>query len=677
MRQTGLVVAVVLLSVSCSSGNGGPKEHDGSEVGDVDFDGDHLATEVLEPADLGSETFDDSGGSELQPNCESVLFAVDSVVIDGEGEEHVVSPEQTSLEFSFDWWLANGPDCPTCTWEVFVIVEGEGLDGGCIAAPVAPICPDSIKESFAGSVNLPEAFGTYKLVAGIRVKSDCSEGSEEAAQTAVLGSFKLLSSAALNTPPAVTDLVLTTGENGQHMLDFALLDVDSDICAVEVAFQEGGTQWQAATIGGSTPFAGLQSSVDGTAHSLHWSSLPDLGKYNSKDVIVRVTPVDEYATGTPSQVGPVDIDNGQFQLADETVERLPEFTGDSRYVDGADIDGDGDMDLAVAVAFAANLLLKNDGKGVFSAVDLPGGKGETQSLVFVDLNEDGRADLFFGNVNEPVRVLINDGSGQFSDETESWLGGDFSYQIERVLPGDLDGDGDQDLILLCSGSQTERMLRNDGDKFTDVTAAVLPADTFMVASGSLGSIDNEGPPDLVFNNFISSQTLTLWVNQDDGTFIDESFRILDPVESMGFDAVLADFNGDGYDDIFEGTMMNLQRVLINDGFGKFMAMAGAIPSGLGPAADGVMMVSDVEAGDVDLNGSTDIFLSGSGTTPGYNDEVLLLGAGTGAFVTYDSLPLPEEGGDSRHARFIDIDGDLDLDIFVVNAFSQSRLILNK
>ena len=371
------------------------------------------------------------------------------------------------------------------------------------------------------------------------------------------------------------------------------------------------------------------------------------------------------------------IAKGPFALADETSDRLPELVGETRYAAHGDFDGDGDQDLVLAVAFAPNVLLINDGKGSFTAAELLGGDMETSCIETAFINDDPYPDLFVGNPNQQSLVLLGDGDGGFVDQTDSLLGV-FSHQVERVLPGDLDGDEDTDFIVLCSGSQQERLLLNDGSGvLMDKTAEKMPQDSLMVASGSLGSVDGEGPPDLVFANFISSQTTQLWINDGEASFMNNTLDIVSVYESMGFDALLVDLNNDEFPDMFEANLMNLQRVLMNDGTGKFTEMKGAIPGGLGPGGDSVLMGADAASGDIDLDGYNDIFLSCSGTTPGYNINFLLLGVGNGGLVNYAGHSFADNPGDSRHALMVDVDSDGDLDLLEVNAYSQSRLHINK
>ena len=363
-------------------------------------------------------------------------------------------------------------------------------------------------------------------------------------------------------------------------------------------------------------------------------------------------------------------------LIDETELRLPPLAGDSRYVDHGDFDQDGDEDLVLAVATDHNVLLSNDGSGHFAAAELPGGKRPTNCIVTVDLNGDGMEDLFVGNTNEPSQVLINEGGGSFVDESESLLG-QFSYQVERVLPGDLDGDGDQDFVVLCSGSQQERLLLNAGEGLlTDETVGRMPVDSLRVSSGSLGSVDGNGPPDLVFTNFISSQLTTLWINDGQASFSDHTTDIQPAYESMGFDAVLVDLTGNGDLDLFEANLMNVQRVLLNNGAGKFTEKIGGVPANLGPAGDGIVMAADAEPGDINMDGHQDIFLACSGTTSGFNQNLLLLGGPGGPNQLFSPSPFAENGGDSRHSAAVDLDGDGYLEIVVVNAFSQSLLFWN-
>ncbi len=673
------LAAVLLLAPGCAPTDQMKADDDvrhGTVLTDVLLDGAaELPENPLDVADLAlqPDLVEDLSPVEQTdaPECPLTL-SFDAVNIDGQGVSATMAPgEEFSL--SFTWHVSNPTGPARKDWQI-VIHFGTSDGAICFMTGVAPACPDALSSPFLGTMKAPVEPGTHELHASLQVVNACLLDGlplSSVAMDVVLGTIVVEETA--NEPPAVSEVSLAPALPGTLDVAFTLTDPEGDPASVALAWKKGDGPFTPATLGAGAIVEGLASGGDG--HLVRWLAQVDLGKGETGDVTLRITPADAFGVGPPEAHGPFAFDAGPFVLVDETEGRLPALTGDSRQVDAGDVDGDLDVDLVLAVAYGTNLLLRNDGSGHFAAEDLPGGQYATGSVALLDLDGDQDLDLFVANSNEPSRVLLNDGEGAFTDATEELLG-NFVYQVERALPGDVDGDLDMDLVLLCSGSQRERLLRNDGTgKLVDETEESLPADTLMAASGSLGTIDGEGPPDLVFNNFISSQTMRLWVNHD-GIFVDESERIKSPYEGMGFDALFVDLNGDGFDDLFEANMMNVQRVLLNDGNGEFAELPGAVPVSLGPGANGVIMAVDAEAGDVDLDGVQDIVVGCSGQSVGFNRNILLLGSGSGGLVDVPG-PFPEDGGDTRHVRLFDGDGDGDLDLFVVNSAAQSRLYVNQ
>lgn len=222
------------------------------------------------------------------------------------------------------------------------------------------------------------------------------------------------------------------------------------------------------------------------------------------------------------------INDGTGHFEDATDERLPRSNDSTQDLELGDVDGDGDLDLLVGNE-DANRLLLNDGTGVFTdaSVQLPitEGRGEeTREADFGDVDGDGDLDILFANINAFIananpqnRLLLNDGTGQFEDVTETHL----PTSTERSFDGDfidLDGDGDLDILTsnaVRGGGTPARFsaLQNDGTgRFTNATAALLPS----TAQGS------------------------------------------------GFDAEAADFNGDGRLDLYLASRNRADRLL----FGK-------------------------------------------------------------------------------------------------------------
>ena len=106
---------------------------------------------------------------------------------------------------------------------------------------------------------------------------------------------------------------------------------------------------------------------------------------------------------------------------------------------------------------------------------LPPDSDWTSAVALGDVDADGDADLVFGNWGRQNRLYLNDGQGHFSDVTAARMPTDLHYTL-AVAVGDVDSDGDSDLVFGDAGQN--RLYINDGTAtFTDATAARFPTDS--------------------------------------------------------------------------------------------------------------------------------------------------------------------------------------------------------
>lgn len=122
---------------------------------------------------------------------------------------------------------------------------------------------------------------------------------------------------------------------------------------------------------------------------------------------------------------------------------------DAVTLDMGDIDGDNDIDAVIGNATThANIVMLNDGDGVFSDSGQALGSSSTEQVTLGDVDLDGDLDLYTGNTVEmggdPAdKVWLNDGGGVFSDSGQA-LGETNSIAIALA---DVDGDGDPDALV--------------------------------------------------------------------------------------------------------------------------------------------------------------------------------------------------------------------------------------
>lgn len=263
------------------------------------------------------------------------------------------------------------------------------------------------------------------------------------------------------------------------------------------------------------------------------------------------------------------------------------------FVKVADLNQDGRLDLAVANRDSNNLtVLMGDGSGGFTSADSPCPiPCATQAMpVFItaaDFDTDGRLDLAIAGTGSAIVPLLLSGEGV---PNQFVIAGSEPRGVET---GDLNGDGNADLVVLNGDANSFSSFLGDGTGvFTkvDCVPGPIPADDLIdedcaLAAGStpsallLADFDEDGRLDLVIANE-GTNTVSLLPGIGNGLF-DPATRIFEV--GIGPSRLISgDFNLDGRDDI----------IVLNTGIGSDSFTV--ILSRVSPAKDVVIDVRDAE-----------------------------------------------------------------------------------
>lgn len=172
---------------------------------------------------------------------------------------------------------------------------------------------------------------------------------------------------------------------------------------------------------------------------------------------------------------------------------LPDKGYGSTGIVSGDVDSDGDVDLVIARRDGGtSVVMLNNGKGVYRAVSLTGSEGDHRKAALADMNGDGRPDIVLVSTDGLHLLYQQDSKGKFQKPD---MFGQKDEAVQALAAGDIDQDGDMDLIAGADGSNI--LYINDGRG--QFTRQIIPGenDTYGVA---LGDMNGDGLLDIVFAN---------------------------------------------------------------------------------------------------------------------------------------------------------------------------------
>ncbi|MEM6771764.1 MAG: VCBS repeat-containing protein, partial [Bacteroidota bacterium] len=256
-----------------------------------------------------------------------------------------------------------------------------------------------------------------------------------------------------------------------------------------------------------------------------------------------------------------------------------------------DFNGDGLLDIFFTGNLVENKLYLNRGDFNFEDVTEAAGVACPDSwstgVAVVDIDQDGDEDIYVCKAGPPAgeeipgmtgirhnELFLNNGDATFR-EASAEFGLDVVGLSVHSAFFDYDGDGDLDCYLLNNSTRSttgydfkeglreipdpeggNKLLRNDGGKFVDVTTeAGIYSSTIGFGLGvTVGDVNDDHLPDLfVSNDFFERDYL--YFNNGDGTFREDLPNYLPEISQGSMGADFADLNNDGLPELFVTEML--------------------------------------------------------------------------------------------------------------------------
>ncbi|MCA0377034.1 MAG: FG-GAP-like repeat-containing protein [Gemmatimonadetes bacterium] len=297
-----------------------------------------------------------------------------------------------------------------------------------------------------------------------------------------------------------------------------------------------------------------------------------------------------------------------------------------------DVDGDGTPDLfvgsrAMPLAYpmpvSSGLFRARNGRFELDTANMAVLRdvGLVSSALFADINGDGHADLVLARDWGSVLLLLNDGRGRLSRAPASWGLDSLPSQWNGIASGDFDGDGRLDLVATSwgrntgltatasqplvatfgafgAGGEMELLLGVQDARVQGLAPLASYARVRMAVKGAVERVSSfsayaDAALDRVLGPFASQVTRAEARTLDHTVFLNRGDRFearaLPAIaqQAPAFGPVVADFDGDGHDDIFLAqnffpTVVGMARhdegrslLLRGDGRGGFTALEGA------------------------------------------------------------------------------------------------------
>ncbi|MEK7263930.1 MAG: FG-GAP-like repeat-containing protein [Bacteroidota bacterium] len=347
----------------------------------------------------------------------------------------------------------------------------------------------------------------------------------------------------------------------------------------------------------------------------------------------------------------VDVSTGNGKFVETAT--LPTYVQPTS-ITSADFDADGDIDLAVTNYGSGGTgtlikIYKNSGIGVFTDTATVTVGNAPRGITHGDIDNDGDEDLIVANnLGNSVSVVTNNGSGSFTETTVISIGN----LTNDVAVDDMNGDGALDILVSIASTSSVLVYANNGTGGFPSSQSVSCGSTPDAIT--TGDFDGDGDIDfVVLNTGASSRTIAL--NNGNGTFATSTSNI----GNVLWGITNGDFDGDSDID-FMITSTNENLAVLSPNAAGVFTTGSNFATGITPR--------ELASSDFDNDNDLDIIIANEGS----NSVSVLKNNGSGSF-TGSTISI--NGTGPRALTVADLDGDGDLDFAVTNITSNIVSIL--